>query len=68
MIHDILARIRAARLRRQLRKIDDWCGQLEDQVQSGQQALRYWQQRRAIVQARLNATDTASGYLRGVGA
>lgn len=57
-LQSIANRIRAARLRRQLRKLDEWLGQLHDQVTSGQQAIEYWTERRRRMQAQLDLIDT----------
>lgn len=67
MITATIARIRAWHYQRKLAKLDDWIRQLEDQVQSGQAALKYWRHRRTILQARRDIADTPSGFIgRGV--
>lgn len=64
-LQTIANRVRAAIKRRQLAKLDEWLGQLHDQVTSGQQAISYWTERRRRMQAQLDLLDAPHSITRG---
>jgi len=41
------------RKRKQLRRLNDWIAQLEDQVMSGQASLKYWRAKRDQVEGQI---------------
>lgn len=54
-----------AHKRRKLRGMNNWIAQLEDQVYSGQQALRYWKARRDQLEAQIGLITPPDEIVRG---
>lgn len=55
---------RLAIKRRKLRGMDEWIAQLEDQVHSGQQAIRYWREKRNQLEAQILVMEPPDEIMR----
>ena len=63
-------RIRLARKRRQIKTIEEFERQLEDQVTSGEASLKFWRERKRKLEAEAGLLESPDAIVRrlGVGA
>lgn len=59
-----IQRLALASKRRKLAKLNDWIAQLHDQVDSGQQALRYWNAKRERLEAQILCLEAPDEIVR----